>query len=354
MKKRIYKKFLISRTDGIGDVILTLPMIGILNQFYPKAKIYFLGTSYTRPIIDCVSSIDYFFNWDKLSSKTEQQLVQWLKSEKFDVFINVFPNKRICRLTQKAGIPIRIGTSHRLFHWFRCNRLVSFTRKNSNLHEAQLNLKLLSPLKIKKQYDLDELPPYYNFYPPALDFDTTNVSYYDTTRSIESFIKPGKINLVLHPKSNGSACEWPEDKFGELIDLLPAEQYHILISGTKADGEILRDFIESYDNRITDVTGIFSLQQFIYFLSLTDGIVAPSTGPLHIMAALGKFALGLYSPIRPIFPTRWAPLGEQAIAYSLPLKTCKHTSSVHDCSCLKNIDAKDIAKIIETHFNQEQ
>jgi ADP-heptose:LPS heptosyltransferase len=351
--KRNYKKILISRTDGIGDVILTLPMIGILNQFYPKSKIYFLGTNYTKPIIECVSSVDEFINWSELSKKSDAELIDFFKEEAFDVVIHVFPNKRFAEIAKRARIKIRIGTSHRLYHVFTCNKFVSFTRKNSNLHEAQLNIKLLSPLKIKKDYDLDELIPYLNFFPPSLDSQKTNISYYDETRPIESFIDTSKINLVLHPKSNGSACEWSEDKFGQLIDLLPADKYHILLSGNKAEGEMLREFSESYGDRITDVTGIFSLEQFIYFLSLTDGIVAPSTGPLHIMAALGKFTLGLYSPIRPIFPTRWAPLGEKAYAYTINPKECKHVKSSKDCSCIDKIQADSIAEIINNYFEKE-
>lgn len=37
------RHIMISRTDGIGDVILTLPMIGALRTYFPEAKITLLG-----------------------------------------------------------------------------------------------------------------------------------------------------------------------------------------------------------------------------------------------------------------------------------------------------------------------
>jgi ADP-heptose:LPS heptosyltransferase len=47
-------------------------------------------------------------------------------------------------------------------------------------------------------------------------------------------------------------------------------------------------------------------------LAAADGVVAASTGPLHLAALAGTRALGLFSPQRPIHPGRWAPIGPHA------------------------------------------
>ncbi|MGB1031471.1 MAG: glycosyltransferase family 9 protein, partial [Flavobacteriales bacterium] len=60
---------------------------------------------------------------------------------------------------------------------------------------------------------------------------------------------------------------------------------------------------------VLDFTGSLDLGQLLALLNKAVGIVAASTGPLHMAAAVGTPALGLYSPKRPIFPTRWAPIG---------------------------------------------
>ena len=41
MEDAHYKNIIISRTDNIGDVVLTLPLAGILKENFPKAKVYF-------------------------------------------------------------------------------------------------------------------------------------------------------------------------------------------------------------------------------------------------------------------------------------------------------------------------
>jgi hypothetical protein len=58
--------------------------------------------------------------------------------------VHVFPRPQIARAARH--IPIRIGTYSRGYHWWTCNRLVRLHRKNSSLHEIELNLALLQPL----------------------------------------------------------------------------------------------------------------------------------------------------------------------------------------------------------------
>ena len=131
-------KIVISRTDSIGDVALTLPIAGILKQKFPKAKIVFLGNTYTKPIINCSSSVDEVWEWAEIQNMEDRAQIEWLKQQNVDVFIHVFPRRELARLAQKAKIPHRIGTSHRLYHLLTCNHRPNFTRKNSELHFHRL------------------------------------------------------------------------------------------------------------------------------------------------------------------------------------------------------------------------
>ena len=73
------KKILISRTDSIGDVVLTLPLAGYLKQNYPGVKLGFLGRNYTQPIVKLATGVDEFFSWDEVAnadSKTQAQFPQ--------------------------------------------------------------------------------------------------------------------------------------------------------------------------------------------------------------------------------------------------------------------------------------
>ena len=156
------KRIIISRTDNLGDVILTLPMAGILKQELPGCYIIFLGKKYTEPIIDACEFVDEFADWNELSSiQHPASSIIAFKALKADIILHVFPNKEIQKAAKKAKIPLRIGTSHRWYSWLYCNKLVHYSRKNSDLHESQLNLKLLEPLGIRRNFSLQEISTFF-------------------------------------------------------------------------------------------------------------------------------------------------------------------------------------------------
>jgi heptosyltransferase III len=252
-----------------------------------------------------------------------------------DAIIHVFPDKEICKLAKKAGIPQRISTSHRIYSWLYCNKLVHYSRKKSNLHEAQLNMKLLEPLGISKEYSLAEIGNLYGL---------TQIG--EILNPASSIQHPGSVcRLILHPKSKGSAREWGLDNYSKLIGMLPDDKFKIFITGTKEEGWQMQDFLAHHKNRITDMTGKLSLEELITFINDCDGLVAASTGPLHIAAALGKRAIGLYAPMRPIFPKRWAPIGKNA-DYLVLDKECTRCRKTMDCECIRNIPPEAVAEQI--------
>jgi heptosyltransferase III len=314
---------ILSRTDSIGDVVLTLPMAGYIKKFFPKAKIFFLGRNYTRDVVALSEHVDEFISWDETK-----------ELPKTDVIIHVFPVKEIAVAAKKAGIGLRAGTTNRLFHWFTCNKLIKLSRKNSDLHESQLNIKLLEILNIPVDLKLKEIQSYYGF----TKTETLNEEW-------ERLLDRTKKNIILHPKSKGSAREWGLENFSELISTLPKDKFKIFISGTREEGELCKPLFEKHYD-ITDLTGKMNLRQFISFINHADVLIAASTGPLHIASALGKKAIGLFAPMRPIHPGRWAPIGKDAHVAVLN-KECSDCRKSKDCHCIREIKSKQIADLLQ-------
>ena len=95
-----------------------------------------------------------------------------------------------------------------------------------------------------------------------------------------------------------------------------------------------------------DITGIFSLPQFIAFISQADYLIAASTGPLHIASSLGIGAIGIYPPIRPMHPGRWQPIGKKAQALVINKSCSDCRKNPHSCICIDQVNAKQIADIM--------
>ena len=329
--------FLISRTDAIGDVILSLPIAFALKEKYPNAKITWIGKKYTEEIIKAASIVDAFFNYDDWLNLKNATRIEQLKKLNASAIIHVFPRKELATAAKKAGIKIRIGTSHRIFHWLTCNKLVNLGRKNSALHESQLNLRLLEPLGIKNK-SLEQLIQQGVYLKAQVSLPSTIIKLFQAN----------KIKIILHPRSQGSAREWGLNNYSELIKLLPSDTFQIFITGTAKEGEAIQDFLTTHQNQITNLTGKLTLAELITFIDHCDGLIAASTGPLHIAAALGKHALGIFPPIRPMHPGRWAPLGPHA-TYLCAIDSCEKCRKLPSgCSCMGLVTPNMVATQIKS------
>ncbi|MFZ4401943.1 MAG: glycosyltransferase family 9 protein [Bacteroidales bacterium] len=332
------KRLIISRTDSIGDVMLTLPLAGIIKKYYPKITVLFLGNEYTRDVIECCENVDEFVDWTAISKLEKNKAIAAFRSLNADMIIHVFPRKEIAILAKKAQITFRIGTSHRTYHWLNCNCFVNLSRKNSSLHESQLNTQLIKPLGIDNDYNLTQIASFFGFNEIQV-----------LPEKFSNLLDNERFNLILHPKSKGSAREWGLENFGKLIEILPEDKYKIFISGTSDEAALMKtEILDKYNDKIINLCGKLKLAEFISFIEKADGLIAASTGPLHIAAALGKNALGIYPPIRPMHPGRWKAVGKNA-HYFVKDKNCSDCRKTMDCLCMKSISPEEIKDYLLTH-----
>ncbi len=329
MNGKIIRTIIISRTDSIGDVVLTLPMASLIKAILGKdVNVIFFGRTYTYPVISCCDSVDRFINYDTFLGFDKKDQVDFLKECNADAIIHVFPRSNIAMASKSAGIRERIGTTNRLFHWLTCNRLVKLSRKNSILHEAQLNVKLLKPLGHSGNISLSEIQDLYHL---------NKIS--ELPDKIFDLLSPEKFRLVIHPKSNASGREWNIDYYRDMIRFLPDKKFQFIISGGKNEEAFINEWMKKLPLHVVNLAGKLSLEEMIALLNSCHGIIAASTGPLHIAAALGKFTLGIFPPIRPMNPTRWAPIGKKA-GYLVSPKECSDCKNVPDkCHCINDITA---------------
>ncbi len=338
MTMKIPANILLSRNDGIGDMVLMLPMAGILKATFPEIKIAVLGKKYTKALVDACIFVDEFIDEEDFFLK--EILIDGLKPE---AIIHVRTNKKVARRARELRIPMRIGTTSRIYHWITCNKLVPLRRKTSLLHEAQLNLQLLVPLGITKTYTIAALQTYVglqNIPPLELQY--------------QQLLKHDKFNIVIHPKSQGSSREWPIEHFTALINMLEEEKYNIILSGVEKEKPFVQNIIDGLNKPVINLAGHLPLGQFIALLKNCDGIVANATGPLHLGAALGIHAFGIYPPIKPLHPGRWAPFGPKVQVFVLDkdCNACKNDKGF--CSCVNAIMPIEIKIALDKVASQKQ
>lgn len=322
-------RMLICRTDNLGDVVLTLPLAGFLKQQFPGVQVDFLCRAYAAPLVRQCRNIDQVLVFD-----AQDDAQRRFADGAYDTVIFAFPDRALAQAAQRAGIANRVGTSHRLHHWFTCNRLAHFSRTRSPLHEAQLNFALLRPLGIDHVPALDDIAALYGLEAPRLP-------------SVDALRAEAPFNVVLHPKSNGNGREWPLDHYEALARSLQDDGACVWVTGSAQEGDLLAREVPGLFAmpHVRNLCGRFDLAGLSALIGVADGLVASGTGPLHIGAALGRPVLGLFPPIKSIDLGRWGALGAQARSLSCAQRCTSCTGSAA-CTCMRAIKVDAVAAIV--------
>ena len=344
----------ISSPHNLGDFVAKIPLIRILKRRFPQCKIIVAARAYVKELVDLVEEVDQFIDFEQFFSLPEDKVIESLKNLKIDVLIHILSLQNhigpdVARLAKKADIPNRIGNIKRsLFSlWIKkakgdLTHNICKRRIISGLHEYQWNLFPLRFFGLEKKCSTEEIT------------DLLEVSMPATLDS--KFIKKNKFNLVIHPGSHGNAKEWPEERFIELIKLLEGSNIHLIITGSTEESHRFKKL--SKLSSVTFAMGGCSLKEFIALISQCDGLIAASTGPIHIAALFSTKTLGLFPMQKDIGIDVWRPLGKGAkhLASSIICPACiKKLSDFNPklCTCMQDIKAADVFSII-TQWNTHE
>ena len=308
-------KLLISRTDRLGDLILALPLVQTLKARYPSTRMEVLTSDYAAPILKYHPAVDGVMtvNHALLASNREYraELTRALASAGYKAVIVLYPEKNICRIFWRAGIPLRIGTAGR-FHSIYFNRRLFHRRNPSTRHESGYNLDFLKFFEDGESSPIPEI----------------HIAGEEKSRAAQ-FLQSQGIGtdfVVIHPGSGGSAHKWPLDNFLRLYDYMVKSGIEAVITGSKEEGAEIIALARRMNITIKEITSKTDLRMLAAVLARARATVANSTGPLHLAAAVGTRVVGLYPRNKIMSPVRWGPLGKGHLVLQPPEKGQKMDS----------------------------
>ncbi|MGE5410967.1 MAG: glycosyltransferase family 9 protein [Clostridiales bacterium] len=343
------KNILIVRTDRIGDVVLTLPLAALIKKRFPEASVSFLVREYTKP---CVTNNPYIDNVLVLKEKNGRIMlrenIRLLKKYKFDSCVVVFPLFQIALIMLLSGIKKRIGTGYRWYSFLFNNKIFQH-RKYAESHELEYNVNLLDFLGVNEKVNKKNVE--FGLRPTP-----------ENEQKIEQLLLQNKIDrhrpiIIIHPGSGGSAVDLPVESFKRLTSLLAHYlPLQIIVSGSDAEKSVCNELI--MDNSVKNFAGKLNLGEFIALINKADLLIANSTGPIHLAAALKKSVVGFYPKITACSAERWGPYTEKSSVF-LPTLDCKNCSreQCERLKCMDSIDMKEvfnnIKEIIKSQYNGE-
>ena len=301
MKQQRLRNILVVRTDRIGDVILTLPVVEVLKWTFPHARVAMLLNSYTAGLAEGVADV-LIYNRE-ITPKPFFAMLAELRRAQFDAAVVAFPRFRIALLLWLAGIPVRVGTGYRWYS-FLFNRKIFEHRKTAEKHEAEYNLSLLKGLGCPVSSKLDVKLVISEKERTAASEVRQSMGISDTDRVV-----------LLHPGSGGSARDWRPKNFSQLAAELKKRGFFVVVTGGNSDAELVKSVVQNAGEGIQPFVSNLSVKEFAAFIESARLFVANSTGPLHIAAVVGTPVIGIYPPVRVMSPKRWGPLTDKKVIF---------------------------------------
>lgn len=342
-------KILVVRPDRMGDVILSTPVLGVIKEHYPHATVTMLVREPVVPLLKDLPSLDEVMVFAPEGKHRGLRglalLVDEIHSREFRIAVHLQVHWKIALAVFLARVRYRVGPLSRLFSFVLFNRGIRQRRSRVEMHEADYNLQLLRRIGIRVRT---------RTVPVQVNISDQKVEQAKQWLRAQGWNEAEPL-IAIHPGMGGSALNWPETHYLELIRVLLREGRQILVTAGPSEFSLLQRmkegvgfpkpdriwFYGSLDEKQLDATSIDSLGALF---SCASVVVAPSTGPLHLAVALGKAVVTFYPPIRVQSANRWGPYvkDETRAAVLVPEVYCgedfKCRGSVcHSFPCMKSL-----------------
>src|SRR5579885_2048407 len=227
-------RVLVVRPDRLGDVILSTPVLTVIKANYPDCHLAVMVKRGVETLLEGLPSVDEVMLYDPegrhAGIRGFMQLYRDIRDRKFRIAVVLQTNLKIAAAVFLAGVRYRVGPLSKLYSFVFFNRGLRQHRSLVEMHETDYNLQLLRRIGIR--VGSRAVP--------------TSVRVPESVREsarqwlIKQGCEPGRDTLVaVHPGMGGSALNWPEPHYIELIRALVSEGRKILITAGPTEGKLL-------------------------------------------------------------------------------------------------------------------
>lgn len=367
-------KILLNRSDAIGDLILSLPLIRAIKKQRPQTQIGLIVSPRNHKIVAENPEIDRVWTLPLGKSKSEQ--IKFLK----DLFREFRPSHFLhlggsllpCQVAFTSGVPFRGGLRNKWMTFLFLNKGRRQRRSQVNFHEKEYNLQFLNDLGLNYHLPDESIAP------------KIFLSAEEKESAYNKFDQHLKINprtddfLFLHPGMTGHTLSLLPKRYAELIKLLLTDKDFatpIVVSYTQADSTLIDEVKTELSSNELDHSQLHffdgaavGLRGFTALIEKACLMICGSTGPLHLADAMKTPILTFFSPLRVQSSKRWGPYHSESSttvvlspAVSCPeAKQCaKEKCPYYDCMDQWEVNvlanhAKDLAQKGRKHDTSER
>jgi len=327
-------KILIVRTDRLGDVVLSTPVIRNLRLAFPKSHIAFLCRPYTRSALEGNSDLDEVIVYDKYREQKSLwasiKFSLYLRKKKFDLALILHPTNRAHLITFLAAIPQRVGWDKKLGKLL--TKRIKYTKQEGKKHESEYTLDLLRELDISIEHT-----------------DTYFPIRSKAKAAVEQLLKGEGVGwsdkfIVIHPSASCPSKRWPQESFQKVIKLLREKvDFKIIVITSQSEREFGEGLVR--DSGVIDLRGRLSISELGALLKQAALFISNDSGPVHIAASFNTPVISIFGRDDPgLSPLRWGPRGSKSFYFHKDVGCTKCLA--HNCMkgflCLWEITPQEV------------
>jgi heptosyltransferase-2 len=318
----------------IGDFVRCHTVVRLLRQRWPTAPVDVLTTSMVAPLLDYMPGVRKGIVADlprkRLALNQHHALARRLRAENYDHALVMPRTWKAAVAPFLAGIPRRTGFVGE-GRFGLINDLRFGERRLPRMADRCAVLALAKG---------ERAPPVWPL--PELEVPAAECANW---RQRLGLAADGRPVVALAPGAVGPSKRWPGASYAELARRLRAEGHWVWVIGGPNEKELAAEIVDR--GQIRDLTGP-DLRNAILALAAADLAVSNDSGLLHVAAALGTPAIGIFGPTS---AWHWAPLNPIAAVVEttdeLACRPChKPVCQLGHHRCMREISVDRVAMAV--------
>ena len=338
------KTVLISRTDSLAGLLLSIPVLKTIKKRFPKRRIVLLGEINAIQVFDKEPYIDFILGFDNLSKNINDNLVSKIISLNCEQALLLNYDKQVVNLLKKSKIRQIMGPANSFSSMFSLNAWKKQNRLKANKHEIEYNLELLDLLGIEPKFFEKE--------------SKITVSEFIKTKLFENINLEKNKYVIINPISDITKLNWRYSFYGELaLRVIEDLNLDVFFISNIENKRIVDLLIEQTSNKAKKIDSL-DLKMLSAFISEASVFVSPNSSFLHLAAAVGVPVLAVFSEIKKESSNRWAPYTDNSKILSSQVRCPEKEECKEDkCPnylCMDKISIDDVCNGVVFLLNQTE
>ncbi|UCD55402.1 MAG: lipopolysaccharide heptosyltransferase II [Candidatus Omnitrophota bacterium] len=335
------QRILLTRTDRIGDVVLSTPAIKAIRDKFPASYIAFMVRPYAKDIVDGNPYLDEVIIYDKYGKQkslfSTVKFALELRKKKFDRAFMLHPTNRVHLISYLAGIPERIGYDRKSAIFL--TKKIPHLKHTGKKHELKYTLDLLSSAGIETRSQ--------ELFVPVRE---KNIEKIEKILA-EYHVGKGVFLVAVNPGASSASKRWPAKNFASVCDNL-AKKYkaRILIVSDNKNAEFAEALAKGMKYEPVNLAGRTTVGELAAMLSKCRLFISNDSGPVHIACAVGVPVISIFGRKNPgLSPKRWGPTGEKSVVFhkDVGCEKCLAEACEAGFKCLEAVTPEEVFKAAE-------